>query len=143
MNPENHLHIFALNTLVTFSDQLESSFSFPIPVPQVISRDARLPELLPEEEYLPLKEEGRSQFDCSRCGASVISGSTKDHWLQMCRCSFLVTFNPKDRFTSAGQWTQWQAIYDKESADPMPVDGIKINPLSGTLPELPQAVHDC
>jgi len=138
----NYLHAFVRETLLTFSDEFEHNPNSPIPVPRLISRGARLAELLPEQEYLPMKEKGRTQFDCSRCGASVISGALKDHWLQACRCSFLLSFRPADRFSSAGQWTEWQTIYDKESADPMPVDDIKTGSLLGTLPELPQVIHD-
>ena len=136
------LYIFVLNTLVTCSEEVSKLAGFPIPVPEIISRGGRYPELIPAEEYLLLKEKGHSQFDCSRCGAAVISGSFQNHWLQACRCSFLISFKAENRFRSATQWTEWQAVYDKESSDPMPLDKLKMDSLKGALPEIPHNIHD-
>jgi hypothetical protein len=141
-NHSGRFHVFVQNVLVTCSNEFSKIANSPLPLAEIVSRGARYPELLSLQEYLPMKEKGRSQFDCSRCGTGVISGTFKNHWLQACRCSFLISFKPKNRLCSAAQWTNWQLAYDEESADSIPFHDARINPLSGALPELAQDVHD-
>jgi hypothetical protein len=136
------LYLFALNTLVGCSEECSQLADFTLPVPQIVSRGGRYPELIPQEAHQATKGKGHSQFDCSRCGAAVISGAYKDRWLQSCRCSFVVFLKVESRFTTVAQWAEWQAIYDKESANPLPVDGSsKMDPSTG-LPKMTQNIHD-
>lgn len=99
--------------------------------PRVVRRGSPLPQI-PEAEWRRLLRSCPSMFKCDVCAEPVlgfINPSTA--LMQMCRCTGVAHFFPAHPYFSCTDWSDFQAMYEREKLDPVPPEGFRSDPLTG------------
>jgi hypothetical protein len=99
--------------------------------PRVVRRGSPLPRI-PEAEWQRLVRSCPSTFKCGACAEHVLAFIYPSAALmQMCRCTGVAHFFPAHPYLSCVDWSDFQAMYEREKRDPAPPEGFRRDPLTG------------
>jgi hypothetical protein len=96
----------------------------------------RLEEFLDLDEWRRFSPQCQSFFDCAFCHERVVIfrvAASGGKVVQSCRCTVLKFEPGTELLQTQEEWTEWQADYLREQADPAPVQSLQEGISTGTL----------
>jgi hypothetical protein len=100
--------------------------------PCIVRRGLPLPQI-PEAEWQRLLQKCPSTFTCGQCAEPVLGfkAPSAAAITQACRCTIVSHFCPAQPYSSGTDWSDFQAMYEREKIDPASPECFRRDPLFG------------
>jgi hypothetical protein len=125
------LNAFSGQSMMTFGPPLTAEC-----LATLLISGRRLEEFLDLEKWRKFSPQCPSLFNCGFCHEPVVvfrPPESQEQLIQTCRCTILKFETASEPFQTQEQWSDWQADYLREQADPAPMQSLKEGLLTGIV----------
>jgi hypothetical protein len=125
------LHAFSGHSMMTFGSPLADTT-----LATLLITGRRHEQFLDLDEWRRFSPQCQTFFDCAFCHERVVvfaAAPSNVRIMQSCRCTTLKFEPAAELFQTQEKWTEWQADFLREQADPVPVHSLREGALTGNL----------